>query len=846
MRSNRVAPAVRHRRSGWFWIQLLVCGLVGWCLAQPAQAARAVEAGDLIVANYSGNGGVVARVNPVTGQAWSLGSFVLPTAAVVSNDGKLYVAEWMGSVRCLNLVDGSVRTLSSSLPLSELWGITMGPAGELYLTSGAGNQVVQLDPTSGAARVVSSGGQLSAPTGIALLDATHLVVSSQLSSQVVQISLPSGTQTVISPTPPAFNQPWGIAVSGGSLYVGAHDSRQLQRITGNSLTMVGVVDLAPLGIAVGNGGEIYAGIADVIQGIYQIQRFASDGTPLGYFTGPLIGQATGLSIAPVTVEAAVRTNNAPVVDVLPDGVAGQGEWVTRTAVATDTDWPIQAVQFSLDPGAPVGAQISTGGDFAWQVPRQQIPGSYKINVRATDSGTPPQSTVTSFTVTVVAVNSAPVLDAITNRVATVGAALRLTAIARDTDIPTNTLSFGLVAGAPAGATLTPDGLFQWTPTANQVPGPHLIRVRVVDDGIPSLSATQSFFVTVRMPLPLGVIATSFSRPYGATNPVLTAKLTGALAGDSLSVTASTAAVSTTGVGAYPIVPMIQDPLGRLANYAIQSTNGILTIVPAATTAVLKASGNPVLPNTPVLLTCDLGIVPAGDGVLDGTVQFSVDGLDTGNAVPVVGTSAVRTVTLSVGDHTLGARYSGSANLLPSTAPLISHFIVNTPPAAVADLLERDAGRGMKFLLRSLLSNDSDADGDPLTVTSISTSSASGGLIRLDGEWCVYTPPASDPLSDSLDYVLSDSRGAVSSGKVLMTVRRDGAWARLISFTDVSGGGRRVWLDGIPDHPYRIQFAADPQNPVWTGLISGNTDNQGFLEFLDPSTDARRIYRVQSP
>lgn len=120
----------------------------------------------------------------------------------------------------------------------------MGPAGELYLTSEAGNQVVQLDPTSGAARVVSSGGQLSAPTGIALLDATHLVVSSQLSSQVVQISLPSGTQTVISPTPPAFNQPWGIAVSGGSLYVGAHDSRQLQRITANSLTMVGVVDLA--------------------------------------------------------------------------------------------------------------------------------------------------------------------------------------------------------------------------------------------------------------------------------------------------------------------------------------------------------------------------------------------------------------------------------------------------------------------------------------------------------------------------------------------------------------------------------------------------------------------------
>jgi hypothetical protein len=165
---------------------------------------------------------------------------------------------------------------------------------------------------------------------------------------------------------------------------------------------------------------------------------------------------------------------------------------------------------------------------------------------------------------------------------------------------------------------------------------------------------------------------------------------------------------------------------------------------------------------------------------------------------------------------------------------------------VADLLERDAGRGVKFPLRSLLSNDSDADGDPLTVTSIGSGSASGGLVHVDGEWCVYTPPISDPLSDSVDYVIADSRGGGTSGKVLLTLRREGASARILSFADASGGGRRVWLDAIPDHPYRIQFAVDPQNPVWTGLISGNTDGQGFLEFFDPSTDARRIYRAQSP
>ena len=57
----------------------------------------------------------------------------------------------------------------------------------------------------------------------------------------------------------------------------------------------------------------------------------------------------------------------------------------------------------------------------------------------------------------------------------------------DADLPANTLSFSLDAGAPAGATITPAGAFSWTPTEAQGPGVYSITVRVTDNGTPPLA-----------------------------------------------------------------------------------------------------------------------------------------------------------------------------------------------------------------------------------------------------------------------------------------------------------------------------------------------------------------------
>src|SRR5436190_7366246 len=103
----------------------------------------------------------------------------------------------------------------------------------------------------------------------------------------------------------------------------------------------------------------------------------------------------------------------------------------------------------------------------------------------------------SFTITVNEVNSAPVLAAIGNKTVNELATLAFTATATDSDVPANTLTFSLDAGAPAGATIgASTGAFSWTPTEAQGPASTPITVRVTDNGSPVLSGAEAITVTV--------------------------------------------------------------------------------------------------------------------------------------------------------------------------------------------------------------------------------------------------------------------------------------------------------------------------------------------------------------
>ena len=94
------------------------------------------------------------------------------------------------------------------------------------------------------------------------------------------------------------------------------------------------------------------------------------------------------------------------------------------------------------------------------------------------------------------VNTPPKLAPIANRAVDENTRLTFTATATDKETPAAGLVFSLDPGAPAGATLLPDGRFRWRPTEDQGSKVFTVTVRVTDTGKIPLSDTATFTVTV--------------------------------------------------------------------------------------------------------------------------------------------------------------------------------------------------------------------------------------------------------------------------------------------------------------------------------------------------------------
>jgi autotransporter-associated beta strand protein len=109
-----------------------------------------------------------------------------------------------------------------------------------------------------------------------------------------------------------------------------------------------------------------------------------------------------------------------------------------------------------------------------------------------------QVAITSLTGVPIATNSPPVLSAVGNSTINAGQTLLVTNSATDSDSPAQTLTWSL-ATKPVGATIEANGLITWRPAISQSPSTNLFSVVVTDNGVPAMSATQSFSVVVLRP-----------------------------------------------------------------------------------------------------------------------------------------------------------------------------------------------------------------------------------------------------------------------------------------------------------------------------------------------------------
>jgi hypothetical protein len=157
----------------------------------------------------------------------------------------------------------------------------------------------------------------------------------------------------------------------------------------------------------------------------------------------------------------------------------------------------KVLTYSLS-NAPVGATINaTNGVFTWTPSETQGPGVFNITVRVTDNSLPPLSDSKTFQVTVNEVNLPPTLAAIANRAVHAGTLATFTNSVTDLDVPANTLTFSLDAGAPPGASVgASNGVFTWQTTDVHAGTSNYFTLRATDSGAPPLNGAESFAILV--------------------------------------------------------------------------------------------------------------------------------------------------------------------------------------------------------------------------------------------------------------------------------------------------------------------------------------------------------------
>ncbi len=200
-------------------------------------------------------------------------------------------------------------------------------------------------------------------------------------------------------------------------------------------------------------------------------------------------------------EIVVREVNVPPVLTVP-GDRSTAELVasTATVTASDSDLPADTLTFQLL-SPPSGMTIQPGtGVISWNPSEADGPSTNRITVVVSETGfgdpqAPRFSITNSFQWIVTEENVAPVLQPIADASLHYGVPLAIQATASDRDLPANTLTYTLDL-APEGMTVdATTGAITWTSLQSQV-GAHPVTLTVTDNGVPPLTASQSFTVTV--------------------------------------------------------------------------------------------------------------------------------------------------------------------------------------------------------------------------------------------------------------------------------------------------------------------------------------------------------------
>ncbi|WP_395347357.1 Ig-like domain-containing protein [Variovorax sp. UC122_21] len=173
---------------------------------------------------------------------------------------------------------------------------------------------------------------------------------------------------------------------------------------------------------------------------------------------------------------------------------------------------------------------------------------------------------------------------------------------------------------------------------------------------------------------------------------------------------------------------------------------IITTLPPASQGVLRLNG--------VAVTAGQSIPVGSLGLLTFTPAANINGNGLGS------------FTFQVVDS--GSTANGGLNIDPTPNTFSFNITaVNDTPVASNDTLAATEDTPLTIPAATLLGNDTDADGDTLTITSVQ--GAVNGTVSLVGGNVVFTPAANFNGAASFTYTVSDGNGGSSTATVTVNV-----------------------------------------------------------------------------
>lgn len=597
-----------------------------------------------------------------------------------------------------------------------------------------------------------------------------------------------------------------------------------------------IVTQAPLTITADNKSKIY-------------------GAELPSFTASYSGFVNGDT--PASLDTAVAFTTAATT------ASPVGTYAIAPTAAADKNYAVSFVNGTLTvtPAALTITAVDKSKVYGAALPELTADYSGFVNGDSAASlDTPPQLATTATTASPVGTYPITVSGAadanytithINGNLTVTHAALTITATSLNkvygAPVPTLVASYVGFVNGDDEADLDPPVHLETTATQSSPAGQYPITASAAAN--PNYTVTFVAGTLTVTPASLTIAANNATKKYGAPLPAFTARYEGFVNGDNESsltgtLSLATTATQTSDAGTYSISPSgLASP-----NYDITFQNGTLTIEKAGLTGIVSSSQNPALLGENVTFTHALTAVSPGAGTPTGAVEFRIDGSIAGSGTLAGSAAPFSTASLAHGTHTVVAEYAGDNNFHGVTNALSPDQFINRAPVAGADTIERYPTNCVKVSIASLLSNDTDADGDAITFVSVAGTSANGATVVRSGNWIFYTPAEGFTSADSFTYQIRDSRGATVTGAVNVAVKVDNAPAMNLTIADLGNRSYRLRFDGVPQRAYTIHFTDSMTPASWQPLTNITANGFGIFECTNtvPEGVTQRFYRSSYP